>query len=38
VERVLEEHPAVAEAGVVGVETGDDQTGAAFVVLIQVGR
>ena len=33
VERVLAQHPAVAEAGVVGVPSGDGEVGAAFVVL-----
>src|SRR5205814_9692025 len=32
VERVLARHPAVVEAGVVGIPAGDDQRGAAFVV------
>jgi fatty-acyl-CoA synthase len=33
VERVLAQHPAVAEAGVVGVRSGEGEVGAAFVVL-----
>jgi acyl-CoA synthetase (AMP-forming)/AMP-acid ligase II len=33
VERVLARHPAVAEAAVVGVSSGEGEVGAAFVVL-----